>query len=139
MLRDFNVTFILCQLNKNKELEVYGNIKLLFNDRESIKKIRSICFIDVDDLVENLNDLLTIFDLFIDSYGYAPRFTMSVNKMMNLAQSSILGTLYKEIDERVKLPVINNEYNLSHLDAFLESRGVYLVVKEFLLSNTMKL
>ena len=139
MLKDFNITYILCELNKYKQLEVYGTIKLLVSDREGTNKIRSICFLDVDDLVEDLNDLLTVFDLFIDSYGYAPRFTMSANKMMKLAQSPILAKLYKEIDERVRLPVINNEYTLSHLDKFLESRGIYLVVKEFLLSNTMKL
>ena len=63
---------------------------------------------------------------------------MSIIKLNKLINDDYLAKRYKEIYHELKKVVNNNEYTLTHLFDVLESLGIYIEIKEYLLSNKLK-
>ena len=135
MIKDINLDIYLAQPNKYKELEIYGNIKLLLSDVEGFKNIKTYAFVDLDNLVSSIFELQTLHDLIIDTYGYAVKYTMSANKLMDLCKGNDFHDLYKKTVGKLES---SQEYTLTHLNNFLDSRAIFIEVKEFLLTNKLK-
>jgi len=136
MLTDITLNIYLADTNKYKELVIYGNIKLLLSDVMGFKKIKTYAFVDLDNLVSTLDELEILNNLIISTYGYAVRYTMSANNLMKLTNDRNIAEFY---DKTVnKKDVTNKEYTLTHLNSVLESLGVYIELKESLLSNKLR-